>query len=159
MAAAGAGRTHARARVQVVHNNVRFAVWDLGGQDSLREVWSTYFIHTHVRRPALCSLALRRATHQSCRWWWLVAQAILLVVDSTDRARIGLVKKELNAMMAHQVRVRLRSGNNAALCVRRLPVACAGPEGVRVVGAGQQTGRRRQNVSRTHRTRVGTALD
>ena len=27
---------------EVVHRNVRFQVWDLGGQEKLRRVWTTY---------------------------------------------------------------------------------------------------------------------
>ena len=56
---------------EVMHRNVRFQVWDLGGQDKLRKVWSTYFVGAH---------------------------AIILVVDSTDRERIGLVRDELAAL-------------------------------------------------------------
>mgnify|MGYP002829529533 FL=1 len=56
---------------EVTHRNVRFQVWDLGGQDKLRKVWSTYFVGAH---------------------------AIILVVDSTDRERIGLVRDELAAL-------------------------------------------------------------
>ncbi|WZN58682.1 small ARF-related GTPase [Chloropicon roscoffensis] len=52
----------------VKHKNVHFEVWDLGGQATLRPSWVTYF----------------KAT-----------DALVLVVDSTDRARIGQVKDEL----------------------------------------------------------------
>lgn len=45
-----------------------FQVWDLGGQDSLREAWQTYFVNT---------------------------QAIIFVVDSCDRERFDLSRKEL----------------------------------------------------------------
>jgi ADP-ribosylation factor-like protein 5B len=59
---------------EVVHDNVHFQVWDLGGQDSLRSAWSTYYVNTH---------------------------AVILVVDSTDRKRIGVVTHELNKLLAH----------------------------------------------------------
>lgn len=49
-------------------------VWDLGGQDTLRPSWATYYRGTH---------------------------AVLLVVDSTDRARIALVKDELFRLLQH----------------------------------------------------------
>jgi len=57
---------------EVLHNNVRFSVWDLGGQESLRQAWATYFLGAH---------------------------AVIVVVDSTDRARIQLVKAELDKLM------------------------------------------------------------
>jgi len=60
---------------EVVHENVRFQVWDLGGQDSLRSAWSTYYVNTH---------------------------AVILVVDSTDRKRIHLVKHELAKLLSHE---------------------------------------------------------
>ena len=44
-----------------MHRNVRFQVWDLGGQDKLRKVWSTYYVGAH---------------------------AVVLVVDSMDRERL-----------------------------------------------------------------------
>ena len=50
-------------------------VWDLGGQDSLRPSWTTYYRGTH---------------------------AVIMVVDSTDRARIGLVKDELFPLLQHE---------------------------------------------------------
>ena len=34
---------------EIVHNNVHFMVWDLGGQDSLRSAWATYYVNTNVR--------------------------------------------------------------------------------------------------------------
>ena len=50
-------------------------VWDLGGQESTRSGWSTYFLGTH---------------------------AVIIVVDSTDRQRIGQVKAELWKLLASQ---------------------------------------------------------
>jgi GTPase SAR1 family protein len=46
-----------------------------GGQESLRASWSTYYVGTH---------------------------AVMMVVDSTDRDRIGLVKEELWKMLAEK---------------------------------------------------------
>ena len=34
---------------EINHNNVKFQVWDLGGQENLRPSWSTYFTDTNVR--------------------------------------------------------------------------------------------------------------
>lgn len=33
---------------EVVWNNIHFIMWDLGGQQSLRAAWSTYYCNTEV---------------------------------------------------------------------------------------------------------------
>ena len=66
---------------EVTHRNVRFQVWDLGGQDKLRKVWATYYCGAH---------------------------AVVLVVDSTDRERMNLVREELAAITSHEVPRALR---------------------------------------------------
>ncbi|KAL1526371.1 hypothetical protein AB1Y20_015084 [Prymnesium parvum] len=60
---------------EVVHRNVHFQMWDLGGQDKLRKVWSTYYCGAH---------------------------AVVLVVDSTDRQRLSIVREELEAITSHE---------------------------------------------------------
>ncbi|KAA3454552.1 ADP-ribosylation factor-like protein 5 [Gossypium australe] len=49
-------------------------VWDLGGQDRLRTSWATYYRGTH---------------------------AVIVVIDSVDRARITIMKEELFRLLAH----------------------------------------------------------
>ena len=61
---------------EVVHRQVRFQVWDLGGQEKLRKVWSTYYIGAH---------------------------AVVLVIDSMDRERLPLVREELAAITSSDV--------------------------------------------------------
>ncbi|KAL0491224.1 ADP-ribosylation factor [Acrasis kona] len=56
----------------ITYNNVKFQVWDLGGQTNLRPYWRCYYGNT---------------------------DAIIYVIDSTDTARIGTAKKELFAML------------------------------------------------------------
>jgi len=56
---------------EVTHRNIKFQVWDLGGQDKLRKVWATYYIG---------------------------ASAVILVVDSMDRARLPQLKEEFDAL-------------------------------------------------------------
>lgn len=51
----------------------RFEVWDLGGQANLRPSWAAYYGG---------------------------ADAVIVVVDSTDRARAGVAKGELFALLA-----------------------------------------------------------
>ena len=59
---------------EVTHRSVRFQVWDLGGQDKLRKVWSTYYVGAH---------------------------AVILVIDSMDRERLPLVRDELASITAN----------------------------------------------------------
>eukprot|EP01099_Mayorella_cantabrigiensis_P000975 TRINITY_DN1411_c0_g2_i1.p2 TRINITY_DN1411_c0_g2~~TRINITY_DN1411_c0_g2_i1.p2 ORF type:complete len:181 (+),score=23.43 TRINITY_DN1411_c0_g2_i1:70-612(+) len=57
------------------YRNISFNMWDLGGQEKSRQIWSTYFQNTH---------------------------AIILVVDSTDRQRLPVIKSELHTMLNHE---------------------------------------------------------
>jgi len=57
---------------EVVWNNIHFVMWDLGGQESLRTAWNTYYSNTEF---------------------------IILVIDSTDRERISVSKEELHRML------------------------------------------------------------
>ncbi|KAL9955317.1 hypothetical protein ACROYT_G036624 [Oculina patagonica] len=56
----------------VTYKNLKFQVWDLGGQTSIRPYWRCYYSNT---------------------------DAIIYVVDSMDRERIGISKQELIAML------------------------------------------------------------
>ena len=59
--------------VETVHyKNLKFQVWDLGGQTSIRPYWRCYYANT---------------------------DAIIYVVDSMDRDRIGISKQELISML------------------------------------------------------------
>eukprot|EP00298_Acanthocystis_sp_HF-20_P010179 c18723_g2_i1.p1 GENE.c18723_g2_i1~~c18723_g2_i1.p1 ORF type:complete len:185 (+),score=66.03 c18723_g2_i1:29-583(+) len=57
---------------EIVHKNVKLQVWDLGGQESLRVSWTSYFQDTN---------------------------AVIVVVDSTDRDRMPTVKSELQRIL------------------------------------------------------------
>lgn len=57
---------------QVTYKNLKFQVWDLGGQTSIRPYWRCYYSNT---------------------------DAIIYVVDSADRDRIGISKDELLYML------------------------------------------------------------
>lgn len=56
----------------VTYKNLHFQVWDLGGQTSIRPYWRCYYANT---------------------------DAIIYVVDSQDKDRIGISKQELLAML------------------------------------------------------------
>lgn len=56
----------------VTHKNLKFQVWDLGGQTSIRPYWRCYYSNT---------------------------DAIIYVVDSMDQDRMGISKQELVSML------------------------------------------------------------
>lgn len=60
---------------EVVWKNVHFVMWDLGGQESLRSSWNTYYNNTEF---------------------------VILVLDSTDRERLHITKEELWKLMNHE---------------------------------------------------------
>lgn len=60
---------------EVVWRNIHFLVWDLGGQQSLRSAWSTYYTNTEF---------------------------IIMVIDSTDRERLAVSRDELYRMLQHE---------------------------------------------------------
>lgn len=56
----------------VQYKNIKFQVWDLGGQTSIRPYWRCYYANT---------------------------DAVIYVVDSVDRDRVSTAKEELMAML------------------------------------------------------------
>ncbi len=57
----------------VTYKNVRFNVWDVGGQDKIRPLWRHYYTGT---------------------------QGLVFVVDSQDRERIDEAKQELHRILS-----------------------------------------------------------
>eukprot|EP01136_Pigoraptor_vietnamica_P007906 Opistho-1_new@42594 len=60
---------------EVQYKNIHFVMWDIGGQESLRSSWATYYANT---------------------------RCVVLVIDSTDRERLSITKEELYRMLAHE---------------------------------------------------------
>jgi len=56
----------------VEYKNIKFTVWDVGGQDKIRPLWRHYFQNT---------------------------QGLIFVVDSNDRERVGEAHDELHKML------------------------------------------------------------
>ena len=56
----------------VTYKNISFHVWDVGGQDKIRQLWRHYYTNT---------------------------QGLIFVVDSNDRDRIDDAKEELHKMI------------------------------------------------------------
>ena len=59
----------------VEFKNIKFNIWDIGGQDKLRALWKHYYNGT---------------------------DGLIFVVDSTDKKRVGLAKQELHKMLAEE---------------------------------------------------------
>eukprot|EP01065_Artemidia_motanka_P007113 TRINITY_DN1350_c0_g2_i1.p1 TRINITY_DN1350_c0_g2~~TRINITY_DN1350_c0_g2_i1.p1 ORF type:complete len:183 (+),score=87.78 TRINITY_DN1350_c0_g2_i1:1-549(+) len=57
----------------VEYKNIKFTMWDVGGQDKLRPLWRHYFQNTN---------------------------GVIFVVDSNDRDRVGQAKDELQKMLS-----------------------------------------------------------
>jgi len=60
---------------EVKFKNMKFLMWDIGGQESLRTSWASYYTGT---------------------------KAVIMVIDSTDRERLSTIKEELYKMLAHE---------------------------------------------------------
>ncbi|CAH1788425.1 unnamed protein product [Owenia fusiformis] len=60
---------------EVVWKNIHFLMWDIGGQESLRSSWNTYYTN---------------------------AEFIILVIDSTDRERLMITREELYRMLSNE---------------------------------------------------------
>lgn len=61
---------------EIIWRNIHFLMWDIGGQESLRSSWSSYFNQTHF---------------------------LILVIDSTDRNRLHIVKEQFEKILTHEV--------------------------------------------------------
>merc|ERR1711957_656708 len=59
----------------VTHKNLKFQVWDLGGQSGLRPYWRCYYQDTN---------------------------AVIFVVDSSDRERLKFSREELEIMLGEE---------------------------------------------------------
>lgn len=69
------------------YKNIKFQVWDLGGQTSIRPYWRCYYPNT---------------------------DAIIYVVDSADVDRLNIAKQELHAMLEVGGITRLQDGDLSA---------------------------------------------
>ncbi|XP_025136010.1 putative ADP-ribosylation factor-like protein 5C isoform X3 [Bubalus bubalis] len=75
---------------EIVLQKTHFLMWDIGGQESLRSTWNTYYSNTE-----LCLLAGSFLFDASDGF-------IILVIDSTDRDRLLTTREELYKMLAHE---------------------------------------------------------
>ena len=78
---------------EVKWRNLHFVMWDIGGQESLRQAWSTYYSGTSF---------------------------LILVVDSTDRERLTITKEELYKMLSNEVSIASGSLEQVQRKLRRM---------------------------------------
>ena len=79
----------------MVWKNIHFIMWDLGGQETLRAAWNTYYSNTEVSMRSKVDLV---ETYSDAHF----VQFVILVVDSTDRERLSISRDELHKMLGHE---------------------------------------------------------
>ncbi|KAI1896429.1 hypothetical protein AGOR_G00094710 [Albula goreensis] len=79
---------------EIAVRKTRFLVWDIGGQESLRASWNSYYCNTEVSSVPPHTLLSGSQLCSAC--------IVILVVDSTDRERLTLTREELHRMLAHE---------------------------------------------------------
>ena len=65
---------------EIAHKNIKLSAWDLGGQERIRSIWSTYYSRT---------------------------DAVIFVIDSTDLKGEVIAKTELFKVVINEVPLRL----------------------------------------------------
>ena len=99
----------------VQYKNLRFQVWDLGGQTSIRPYWRCYYQNTN---------------------------AVIYVVDSADQERMGISKQELITMLEEGQRARSAPlGSAPARLLRLLRARLAALGSSALPGRGRPIGR------------------
>ncbi|KAI9680694.1 MAG: ADP-ribosylation factor, Arf Arf6 [Caeruleum heppii] len=89
----------------VTYKNVKFNVWDVGGQEKIRPLWRHYFSGTlplHFLRLEILGLAWND------RWVDTITdtshtpgtQGLIFVIDSSDRDRIDEARQELHRIIS-----------------------------------------------------------
>ena len=103
----------------VKYQNLQFEIWDLAGQVGVHGVGAARRDRRALTSAAACLLNRNeRPPHACCpllappppraqanlrpSWaaYYAQTQAVIVVVDSTDRARMGIVKNELSTLLA-----------------------------------------------------------
>ena len=78
----------------VTYKNVKFNVWDVGGQDKIRPLWRHYF-----SGRVLCRHPLPGTASHYVRPRIIGTQGLIFVIDSNDRARIDEARQELHRII------------------------------------------------------------
>ena len=84
----------------VTYKNVKFNVWDVGGQDKIRPLWRHYFSGKH---PTSSNKTYLYSDHPLTRkppfLYETGTQGLIFVIDSNDRARIDEARQELHRII------------------------------------------------------------
>lgn len=76
----------------VTYKNVKFNVWDVGGQDKIRPLWRHYFSGGLIEEP-------RNIEEEGLMEDMIGTQGLIFVIDSNDRARIDEARQELHRII------------------------------------------------------------
>lgn len=76
----------------VTYKNVKFNVWDVGGQDKIRPLWRHYYTG---KEDIVSSYESRPVTI----WFPAGTQGLIFVVDCADRDRIDEARQELHRII------------------------------------------------------------
>lgn len=76
----------------VTYKNVKFNVWDVGGQDKIRPLWRHYF-----SGKACQPMSAKRPGLRGCGV--VGTQGLIFVIDSNDRSRIDEARQELHRII------------------------------------------------------------
>ncbi|CAI5444647.1 unnamed protein product [Caenorhabditis angaria] len=60
---------------EITYKNISFIIWDIGGQETLRKSWATYYTQTDV---------------------------MIIVIDSSDVTRLPIMKEHIQEMLTHE---------------------------------------------------------
>ena len=86
----------------VTYKNVKFNVWDVGGQDKIRPLWRHYFSGMQhlsiVFRIAFTPLQRDKAETDG-EIERVGTQGLIFVIDSNDRSRIDEARQELHRII------------------------------------------------------------
>lgn len=77
---------------QVVWKNIHFIMWDLGGQDSLRAAWNTYYSNTEVR-----------GSNDTCTVQWVATGVVCLSAYLGIKERIFGVRCSSNLHLIYSL--------------------------------------------------------
>jgi ADP-ribosylation factor-like protein 6 len=78
---------------QFSRNNLKFTIFDMSGQSRYRNLWEVYYVDVQVSstsniKAQKCTVGADLKTHIL----YAILQAVIFVIDSTDRLRMCVAK-------------------------------------------------------------------
>jgi len=84
----------------VTYKNVKFNVWDVGGQDKIRPLWRHYFSGQQYPPVHMCVWCRRNSGVLTIAVFGITGtQGLIFVIDSNDRDRIDEARQELHRII------------------------------------------------------------